>query len=353
MSGRVLFVGGLRNNGNGPDWLRAIERQGFEAIPFDTKGYISLASRLEQAIARRTGIGRHLTRLNRDLVALAKRTDYDFAFVTKGVHVQPKTIIMLGKRARRQAVLHLTIDSMFTDNRSRHFLASIPHYTTLFTDKRFEEKSYRTAGARQLLLFTQPYGLRFEAEAEIDAASRALPSSDVCFVGHCQKHYVTILKAISETGVDLKIWGPGWPALARSEAWARPHVMGEGLWGASYPAAMRRTKIGIGLLSKRVPEQATTRSVEIPAAGTFLLAERSSQHAEMLREGVEAEFFSDIDEMRAKLLRYLQDDEARKRIAASGRARVQMSFNMTDTVGRLLHDAGVALPQNVSLNGGR
>jgi hypothetical protein len=340
MSGRVLFVGGLRKDGNGPDWLQAIERQGLTVVPFDTKSYAARGSRLEQALARRTGLGRHIARLNHDLQALAGRERFDFVFVTKGVHVQAATVRRLAAYAAHGAVLHLTVDSMFADNRSRHFFNAIPRYHTLFTDKRFEMQAYRDAGARRVILFDQPYGLRFDAHDAINAAREGLPDSDVCFIGHCQPHYVAVLKAVSDMGVDLRIWGPGWPALARAEAWARPHVMGDGLWGAAYPAAMSRARIGIGLLSKRIPEEATTRSVEVPAAGTFLLAERSARHSEMFAEGREAEFFGDLGEMRDKIARYLADDGARQRVAAAGAVRARACYNMTDTVARLLAGAG-------------
>jgi len=329
---RVLFVGGLRPGGNGPDWMRAIEALGFSVTPFDTKSYASQGNRLEQAVALRTGLGRHISSLNRDVCDQADQTNYDVAFVTKGVQLRERTVQRLAARARSGEVLHLAIDSMFTDNRSRHFFGSIPHYTALFTDKRFEEGAYWTAGARRVFLFDQPYGLRFDATDKIHAARARVPESDVCFIGHCQPHYQTKLKSVADMGVDLKIWGPGWSSFAERETWARGLVMGEGLWGADYPAALSRARIGIGLLSKRIPEQATTRSVEIPAAGTLLLAERSARHAAMFREGVEAEFFSDEDEMRAKIARYLKDEPARARIAAAGAARTRRSYNMVDTV---------------------
>jgi len=339
--GRALFVGGLKPGGNGPDWARAIALQGAEVIRFDTKRYAAQGGRLERALSRRTGLSRHIAQLNADLCRFADAQPFDWAFVTKGVHLYAQTVRHLRGRAKQGQILHLTIDSMFTDNRSRHFFKAIPEYSAVMTDKGFEHAAYRDHGAGQVIPFTQPYGLRFDDLGAVAAARSTVPDSDVCFVGHCQPHYARALRAVAALGIDLKIWGPGWTEHARSNAWARAHVQSDGLWGAAYPAALSRAKIGLGLLSKRIPEQATTRSVEIPAAGALLLAERTAGHRALFREGHEAVFFSDLSEMTAKITDVLSDDKARRAIAAAGKARAQAQYAMPATVHRLLHDAGV------------
>ena len=59
----------------------------------------------------------------------------------------------------------------------------------------------------------------------------------------------------------------------------------------------------------------TSRSVDIPACGAFMLAERTIDHKNLFIEGKEAEFFGDEKELETKIKFYLKNDEKRKDIA--------------------------------------
>jgi spore maturation protein CgeB len=94
---------------------------------------------------------------------------------------------------------------------------------------------------------------------------------------------------------------------------------GDGVYGDDYAKAICASKISIGLLSRKAPDNITTRSLEIPACGTFMLAERTQEHLKYFREGEEAEFFEGEKELLEKCRYYLAHEEVRKRIAAAGR----------------------------------
>jgi len=97
--------------------------------------------------------------------------------------------------------------------------------------------------------------------------------------------------------------------------------------GADYRRALCASKIGTCFFSRWNRDQYTTRSWEIPACGTFLLSERTPAMQEFYREGKEAEFFEGPEEFMDKVKFYLDNDAARKRIAAAGYARVIASGN--------------------------
>ncbi len=71
--------------------------------------------------------------------------------------------------------------------------------------------------------------------------------------------------------------------------------------------------------------QYTRRNFEIPATGTLMLSEYTPELASMYTPGVEADFFTDKDELVTKVELYLSDDLLRERVGKAGLKRVTES----------------------------
>ena len=345
----MLYVGQLRPGGNGEDRVKALQHLGCEVTTFDTLALCLRYNRLERSLAKRFNLGRPVEGLNGSLREFAASCTYDIAWINKGTWLKPETVTTVRECAKRRYVLHLTIDSQFTDNRSHQFFRSIPLYDLLATTKRFEIDDYVSAGARDCLAIEQGYGRRIRDIGSIDFTERRdVFASDVTFVGHCQPAYVEPIRILAEQGFDVRVWGPNWPRFAARNAWARPVVRGDGLWGADYPMALRHAKISLCLLSKRIAETATTRTFEIPAARGFMLAERTPQHKTLFREGEEAVFFSDNDELLEMVSTYLPNETARQRIARAGEARcIASRYSDVDQLRKILERVTSTLTDRV------
>jgi spore maturation protein CgeB len=96
---------------------------------------------------------------------------------------------------------------------------------------------------------------------------------------------------------------------------------GDEVYADDYARALTGSRIGLGFLRQVCPDQHTTRSFEIPACGSMLLADRTGEHREFFEEGKDAEFFGSATEMMDKLKFYASNTEATRRMAAAGHDR--------------------------------
>lgn len=317
---RILYIGELREGGTCLDRMRTLEQTGHNVVSLDTTPWVGGGWRLFRSLAHRANAGPPVWGLNKAVVSICERVESaDLVWVDRGRWIYPDTLAYLKMRTGAR-LLHYTPDPQLLHHKSRYFDACIPLYDVTVTTKHYEVEQYRARGARRVLLVLQGYGDRFAPRAA-SQRDRATFGSDVCFVGHCERHYAQRLQAASQVAERLRVWGLGWCRHARFHAWARTHVSGDGIWGESYPRALACTKIALGLLSKRVPETTTTRTFEIPATGVFMLAERTEDHLSLFKEGVEAEYFDSDEELQDKIRFYLAHDSAREKIAAAGRER--------------------------------
>jgi spore maturation protein CgeB len=322
---RLLTVASLWPGSTTLERARIMEGLGITIVPFDVTPYHNDFNRLEQTVASRLNFGRGISKLNADLEAMARTHAFDAVWVTKGNWVYPETVAAIRAASTRKLAIHHTNDAIvYNRYGSRHFFKSIPHYDLFVTTKPWEAELYRQQGARDVFVVLHAHGSQF-MPCHPDTLTDPALTSDISFIGHCEPHYVEQIRALSrmaaQTGANLKVWGPRWPRYAARNAWAKPLVQSEGLWGESYPRALASSKIALGLLNKKMPETSTSRTFEIPAMGVFMLAERTDELQSLYREGVDAEFFSNTDELCDKARYYLAHDAERQKIAAAGRER--------------------------------
>ena len=102
----------------------------------------------------------------------------------------------------------------------------------------------------------------------------------------------------------------------------RPHWRGGGVYDNNgYAAILQSAKICLGLVNKSSGNQHTGRSIQIPALGGLLFAERTQEHPELYREGEEAVFWGNAEECTVLCKELLADEPRRREIARRGHER--------------------------------
>jgi spore maturation protein CgeB len=333
---RIYYIGHLSEGQTCRERMLALRRFGHEVVPFDTSPWTSGGVRAFCSLAHRTNMGPNVWRLNQSLVNHSCTIGVvDLIWIDKGRWIYPDTLETIQLKTLGRS-LHYTPDPQLIHHKSRYFKRCIPLYDWVVTTKLFEVEQYKALKAKDVIHVLQGFDQRF-IEYRKDSLSEKAWSSDVCFIGHCERHYAGRLRYASDVTSQLRIWGPGWKRYARFHRWAQAYVSGDGAWGDDYLHALANAKIAIGLLSKRIPETTTTRTFEIPSIGTFLLAERTDDHQALFNEGKEAEFFASDEELESKMRFYLVNDNARKRIAAAGRARcLRNGYSSENQLGGIL-----------------
>jgi len=280
----------------------------------------SAISTIERKLAERFGAKNWIEHANTDLLERSKAwKDIDLIWIDKAIYIYKDTVEQI-KRNTNAVIVHYTPDMHFLNSAvtqmSPIFHDAVSAYDFVITTKEAEIDSYKCAGATNVLLCEQLVSHR------VFYPRKDYNKNFVCelgFVGRSEKYYVDTIKRVWDSGVRVAARGYGWDRLLfRFDPRYKKFCLGGPVMGEEYVRCLSAMNLGLGLLTRYGPEVSTTRSLEIPACGTFLLAERTEKHLEMFEEGKEAEFFSSTDELIEKSRFYLKNASLREKIAEGG-----------------------------------
>lgn len=338
---KLLFLGEIGVGQTSLMRMRAFARMGHEVRGVNTIEPWKQASWLQRRVQRKLQRGPVVDDINRAVLQAARDFCPDIIWGEKQEYLRADTIRALQAFGAR--LVHFTPDPYFSLywKRTRLMDAAMGEFDMLVYCKRYEQAEYEALGKP---LVYMPLGF-------CDEVHRPLPSSDprwhcaAGFLGGWEPRRERLLHAVATSGANLKIWGGYWDFLRDGKWTPRRHVIlrqlagndhdwrihrddvlvrawqGNEVYDDDYACALTGARIGLGFLRKVVPDQHTTRTFEIPACGSMLLADRTDEHREFFEEGREAEFFASTDELLDKLAYYTTHDEARRTMAEAGRRR--------------------------------
>lgn len=289
---------------------------------------------LFRSIGWRYKIGPLINNINDFILKNINADNYDLVWIDKGVFIKPSVVQLLKSRSKQ--IVHFTPDPAFAYHRSRLFFESLPLYDHCITTKYFEIKKYQQHGVKTILstqgydpFLHKPYHSFYEKKG-------------VVFIGHKEDEREEIISGLIEAGIDVTLAGIKWKRLLTRYKYKTNFVYkGTELLGEDYAKTISSAQIGLGLLSKWIPEKHTTRTFEIPACGTALLTEKNDETSAFFLED-EALFFTDKNEIIEKVQYYLSNPQLLNVITNKGTEKIMSSnLDYKSIMSALLRQIGI------------
>jgi spore maturation protein CgeB len=276
---------------------------------------LNATSRLFRSIGWRFRKGPLIVNINKFIEQVIRNNySYDLVWVDKGVFIKPEIVHKL--KANSHRLVHFTPDPAFTYHRSQLFYNALDQYDYCVTTKSYELEEYKRYGVKTILC-TQGY------DPEIHRPYHHVDEKEgVVFIGHREEEREYIISMLVEKNIQVTIAGNHWEKFAAKRKYASNLVyLGKGLFGVDYARELSKAMLGLGLLSKWVPELHTTRTFEIPACRTVLITERNSETTSIYSQN-EAVFYSKPSEVIALVQELLSDREKAQMICENGYKKV-------------------------------
>jgi spore maturation protein CgeB len=344
---RILYVGPLWHGGTCLQRFKALRQMGHQVEGIDTEppqvhkakkrlGY-RISCKLFQLGLNNFG-PRDLAGANRNILERFYSESWDVLWLDKGLTIEPQTLLKVKNKAPQTIIVGYSPDDMFgRHNQSRQFLHHLPFYDIYFTTKSYGVEELKNLGCPMVIFIGNAYDPEIHKPMTVSLENKQRLGGQVGFIGAYESDRAASLHYLALNKIKLRVWGPGWHHCRfRSKHLYLEH---KSLWGDQYALGINAFDINLCFLRKVNRDLQTTRSIEIPACGAFMLAERTDEHLALFEEGKEAEFFSSDEELLDKVRHYLSHDVERRRIALAGRERcLKSSYSYQHRLQQMLQE---------------
>lgn len=255
------------------------------------------------------------------ILAKLQQHDFDVIWIDKGITILAKTLAKAKQLQPYIKIVSYSPDNMaLRHNQSQQYLECVPFYDCIVTNKSYIVNELKALGAKKVVFVNNTFEPTFHYPHELSDDDIMRLGGDVGFIGAWEEERCQSILYLADYGINVRVWGGGkW--LEYKDYSPNLKIEDKGLYSEDYCKALKAFKINLCFLRKINFDQQTTRSVEIPACGGFMLAERTTEHLNMFKEDKEAVYFSSPEELLSKCKYYLTHDEERTIIAKEGLKR--------------------------------
>jgi|GEM_PF-128535 len=313
----ILYLGSLSPESNSLRRLNALKDIGnrVEAIDSDPFIYNSVFKLFHYNL----NIGPGVFKFNREVIRVALLQKPDIILVDNRPFLTLGTLKILKKK-----LVHAKIINILTDDPGGSWRRSwrLSRSTCYFYDFHFVQREINIPellkrGANRVELCFRSFDKNYHKHLSLSSSDKEKYACDIGFIGTYEREREAYIAFLIENGIKVSIWGNGWP---EGKYWSiiKSYYKGPSVYGDEYVKIINGMSIALHFLRKINRDQQDSRTFEIPACKTFMLAERSWLHKLFFIEGEEAVFFTSKEELLSKLRYYLNNPNERNRIANAG-----------------------------------
>lgn len=249
---------------------------------------------------------------------------YDIIWIDKGILINKDTLQYIRRQSPNSKIVSYSPDNMtLRHNQTQNYLDCLPFYDYVFTNKSYIVEDLKRIGARKVYFENNSFEDSFHYPRYLGDEDIKKFAGKVGFIGAWEKERCKSILFLAENGIEVTVHGTG-----RWNDYKNYHSklqIKDALFSEDYSKALQAFKISLCFLRKINYDQQTTRTMEIPACGGFMLAERTDEHKNLFKEGFEAEYFSTDQELLEKCIYYLENSKERESIALAGARRCETS----------------------------
>lgn len=320
---KILCIGPFKKPSNA--YLRTVsfERLGYEVRRVDISEannskniFLKIFRRLDKPFLRR----RLLKQIGIDI----KEFLPDLVFIEKGICFNRNDIDFFKSTLKKNTkIAHLNPDDPFGDLRKgwKKFVSSISSYDVHFVPKEANRKDYKERGAKEVFVYDRSFSPEYHRPIKISEKENTFFKSCIGFIGSYAPLREYFIYQLITQGIEVAIWGDGWE---KGKYWniIKLYFRAESQTGDNYIKVISGMDIALHFVRHENRDLQDSRTFEIPACGTFMLAERTSDHERLFIEDREVVFFDSIETCLEKCKIFLKNDEDRLKIAKAGYNKV-------------------------------
>lgn len=341
----ILFVGALWHGGTALQRCESLVKLGHNVISIDYT-YPNIIQKMyrfdRRVMSKLYRMGLHnfkapdLGKVNEQVIDKINNNVFDIIFLDKCLTVDVNTMKYIKNKQKKCLIVGFSPDDMFAKhNQTKQFMETISLYDIYFTTKSYGVKELQALGCNNVEYIGNAFDPDTHKTTNITARDRIKYGGGVGFIGSWEQERANSLYYLARNKIQVRIWGEGWNKCK----YKHDNLLVEGrpLWASEYAKGICSFDINLCFLRKVNRDLQTTRSIEIPACGAFMLAERTKEHQDLFQEGVEAEFFDSDDELLQKVRYYLQNEKRRLEVALAGQRRcVSSKYSYIDRMEEII-----------------
>lgn len=336
---KILCVGPMWRGSNAGALFKAFSRLGYLIEVVDECYHLPLNTSTKSAkILAKITRNFFVADFNKQIQRAFNSFQPDWVLVYKGAFVAPETISQMQSKGVKVFNFYPDVSFHTHGNYLQHTLKL---YDFIFTTKTFGVSDMKSQLGIEKSAFI-PHG--FDPEIHKPIKPEFIPKDffcDVSFIGTWSPKKERLLSYLMEKLPTLKmnIWGGQWEKSSSSNIKSSIHF--KTVFGDVYAAAISASKINLGILSEQVKgassgDLITSRTFHIPAAGGFMLHERTPESILYFGENQEVGFFETEEELVQQVEKFLNDEALRLNIANNGHLRALAEHSIDNRATRVL-----------------